>query len=296
MAPRPAWKGYLKLSLVTCAVELTNATSYGEKVSFHVLNRATGNRVRRIYLDAETEEPLKEEDEVKGYETGKDKYLLVEEDEIDAIQIESTHTMTLDSFVKRDDVDQVYRDTPYYLTPADKVSEEAFAAIRNALEESGMAGLARLVLYRRERPVLIEPFGKGMLVTTLRYEKTVREADEVIDKGAKADADMVAAVGRIIASKTAKFDPAKFEDPYEQALQKLIKTKKSRKKAPVVKAKPPASNVINLFDALKKSLKQDDAKPAAPSKAKSARRPASKTAKAGKTKARPASGPRRKSA
>jgi DNA end-binding protein Ku len=295
MAPRPAWKGYLKLSLVTCAVELTNATSYGEKVSFNVLNRATGNRVRRVYLDAETNEPLKDEDEVKGYETDKDKFLLIEEDEIDAIQIESTHTMTLDSFVSRDDVDQIYLDTPYYLTPADNVSEEAFGAVRDALAQAKMAAIARLVLYRRERPVLIEPLGKGMLVTTLRYEKAVREADDVVHAGAKADAELVEAVERIIGRKTAKFDPSKFEDPYEQALQKLIKSKKSRKKAPIVKAEPTPSNVVNLFDALKKSLKREDAeaKPAARSKPKPSGR---RTAKASKAKPKAGRSARRKSA
>lgn len=297
MAPRPAWRGYLKLSLVTCAVELTNATSYGEKVSFHVLNRATGNRVRRVYLDSETNEPLQEEDEVRGYEVSKDEYLLVEEDEIDAIQIESTHTLALDSFVKREDVDQIYLDTPYYLTPADEVSEEAFMAIRDALASSKMAAIAHLVLYRRERPVLIEPFGKGMLVTTLRYDKTVRKAEEIFeDMGKpKVDQETVELAEKIIEKKTEKFEPSKLEDPYQEALLRLINAKKSGKKAPIVKAEPPPSNVINLFDALKKSLREEGvaAKPAARSKPRSTAR---RRPKAGKAKTKAESGSRRKSA
>jgi DNA end-binding protein Ku len=297
MAPRPAWRGYLKLSLVTCAVELTNATSYGEKVSFHILSRATGNRVRRVYLDSETNEPLEEEDEVRGYEISKDEYLLVEEDEIDAIQIESTHTLALDSFVKREEVDQVYLDTPYYLTPADEVSEEAFMAIRDALASSKMAAIAHLVLYRRERPVLIEPFGKGMLVTTLRYDKTVRKADDVFDEMGepKVDAETVELAEKIIEKKTEKFAPSKLDDPYQEALLRLINAKKSGKKAPIVKAEPPPSNVVNLFDALKKSLREEGvaSKPAARSKPRSTAR---RRPKAGKAKPKAESGSRRKSA
>jgi DNA end-binding protein Ku len=293
MAPRPSWKGYLKLSLVTCAVELTNATTETEKVSFHVLNRKTGNRVRRIYVDAETGKPVEDDEQVKGYETSKGNYLLIEEDEIEEVQIESNHTMTLDSFVKREEIEQVYLDTPYYLAPADKVSEEAFAAIRDALAKSKMGGLARVVLYRRERPVLIEALGKGMLVTTLRYDKTVRKADEVLDeiRNVKIDPEIVDLAEHIIAKKKAKFDPSKFEDRYEDALLDLIKAKKAGKKPPVVKAEPP-SNVINLFDALKKSLKQEGigakSKPAARSKASGRRaagaRSRSKTAHASRRK------------
>jgi DNA end-binding protein Ku len=290
MAPRPSWKGYLKLSLVTCAVELTNATTETEKVSFHVLNRKTGNRVRRIYVDAETGKPVEDDEQVKGYETSKGNYLLVEEDEIEEVEIESTHTMTLDGFVKREEIEQVYLDTPYYMAPADKVSEEAFAAIRDALSKSKMGGLARIVLYRRERPVLIEPLGKGMLATTLRYDKTVRKADEVLGdiRNLKIDPEIVDLAEHIIAKKKAKFDPSKFEDRYEDALLDLIKAKKTGRKPPVVKAEPP-SNVINLFDALKKSLKQEGigekSKPAQRSKSSSRRATGSAKARSKSTHA-----------
>lgn len=256
MAPRPAWKGYLKLSLVTCAVELSNATTQSEKVSFRVLNRSSGNTVRRQYVDSVTGKPVDAEDEVKGYEIAGDEFLLVEEKEIEAVQVESSHTMTLDAFVEKSQIEQIYLDTPYYLAPADKVSEEAFAVIRQALAEKKMAGLARIVLYRRERPVVIEALGKGMLLTTLRYDNTVRQPDTVFGeiKDVKIDQEMIDLATHIIDKKKARFDPSKFEDRYENALLDLIKAKKAGKKAPVVKAAPKPSNVVNLFDALKKSL------------------------------------------
>jgi DNA end-binding protein Ku len=259
MAPRPAWKGYLKLSLVTCAVELTNATTHAEKVSFRVVNRATGNTVKRQYVDAVTGKPVEDKDEVKGYELGDDEFLLIEEDEIDKVQIESSHTMNLDGFVKKAEIEQVYLDTPYYLAPADKVSEEAFAVIRDALASRKMAGLARMVLYRRERPVLIEPLGKGMLLTTLRYDNTVRKADEVFGemKSPKTDQEMIELATHIIDKKTTTFDPSKFEDRYEAALLELIDAKKAGRKPPTGKKPSKPSNVVNLFDALKKSLAED---------------------------------------
>jgi DNA end-binding protein Ku len=259
MAPRPAWKGYLKLSLVTCAVELTNATTQSEKVHFRIINRATGNTVKRQYIDSATGKPVKDEDEVKGYETGDNEYLLIEEDEIDKVEIESSHTLNLEGFVSKADIEQVYLDSPYYLTPADEVSEEAFAVIRDAMRDKKMSGLARIVLYRRERPVVIEPLDKGMLLTTLRYEKTVRKADDVFDglKAVKIDKDMIELASDIIDRKKMKFDPSKFEDKYEDALIALIEAKKKGKKPPTAKPSARPSNVVNLFDALKKSLAEE---------------------------------------
>ncbi|MGE0283191.1 MAG: Ku protein [Rhizobiaceae bacterium] len=278
MAPRPSWKGYLKLSLVTCAVELTNATTHAEKVSFRTLNRKTGNPVKRQWIDSASGKPVEGDDEVKGYEVGGDEYLLIEDTDIESVQIESSHTLALDSFVRRDEIEKVYLDSPYYLAPADKVSEEAFAVIREALEKKKMAGLARIVLYRRERPVLIEPLGKGMLLTTLRYDKTVVQPDTVFDeiKAVKIDDDMIDLATHIIDKKTAKFDPTKFEDKYENALLELIKAKQAGKKAPTAKVAPKPSNVVNLFDALKKSLAEEGSsdaksrqeKPAGKAKAK----------------------------
>jgi DNA end-binding protein Ku len=256
MAVRPAWKGYLKLSLVTCAVELTNATSQSEKVSFRILNRSTGNTVSRKYIDSVTGKPVDEKDEVKGYEIENDKFLLFEDEEIEAVKIESSHTLSLDSFVNRSEIEQVYLDTPYYLTPSDKVSEEAFAVIREALADKKMAGLARMVLYRRERPVLIEALGKGMLLTTLRYENTVRQPEAAFEdiRNVKIDKEMIDLATHIIEKKTGKFDPSKFEDHYEEALLAMVKAKKAGKKPPVVSSAEAPSNVVNLFEALKKSL------------------------------------------
>jgi DNA end-binding protein Ku len=270
MAPRPAWKGYLKLSLVTCAVELTNVVTHAEKVSFRVLNRKTGNTVKRIYVDAQTGKPLGDGDEIKGYEVSDGDFVHIDEDEIEAVQIESSHTMSLDGFVDKSTIQQIYLDTPYYVAPADKVSEEAFAVIRDAMAGKKMAGLARIVLYSRERPVVIEPLGKGMVLTTLRYDNTVRQPGTVFDdiKAVKTDQEMTDLAELIIDKKQAKFDPSKFDDKYEDALLELIRAKKAGKKAPKATASPKPSNVVNLFDALKKSLSSDAGSSKASSSAK----------------------------
>lgn len=282
MAPRPAWKGYLKLSLVTCAIELTNVVTHAEKVSFRNLNRKTGNTVKRSYVDAQTGKPLQDGDEIKGYEVSDGDFVHVEEDEIEAVQIESSHTMSLDGFVEKASIEQIYLDTPYYVSPADKVSEEAFAVIRDAMAGRKMAGLARIVLYSRERPVVIEPLGKGMVLTTLRYDDTVRRPASVFDDIAaiRTDKEMIELAEHIIDGKKARFDPSKFEDRYEDVLLELIRAKKAGKKAPKAKAAPRPSNVVNLFDALKKSLNAEGggkaAKPASKAAQTKAKAPASR--------------------
>ncbi|MBZ9677979.1 Ku protein [Mesorhizobium sp. ES1-1] len=289
MAPRPAWKGYLKLSLVTCAVELTNVVTHADKVSFRVLNRKTGNTVKRIYVDSQSGKPLGEGDEIKGYEVEDGKFIKIEEDEIEAVQIESSHTLALEGFVDKSSIQQIYLDTPYYVTPADKVSEEAFAVIRNAMAARKMAGLARVVLYSRERPVVIEPRGKGMVLTTLRYDNTVRQPDTIFGEieSVKTDQDMTDLAERIIDKQKAKFDPSEFDDKYEEALLKLVRARKAGKKVPKTKDKPKPSNVVDLFQALKTSLSADAAstKSSRPAKA----RPAAK----GKGKAKAASAKRK---
>jgi DNA end-binding protein Ku len=284
MALRPAWKGYLKLSLVTCAVELSNATTQGGKISFRTINRATGNRVKRQYIDGASGKPVGEDDQVKGYEISDDEFLLIEEEEIEAVQIESSHKMDMEGFIDKSEIDEVYLDTPYYLAPADKVSEEAFAVIREALSAKKMAGLARVVLYRRERPVLVEPFGKGMLVTTLRYDTTVRRPGEVFDdvKSVKLDKDMIDLAAGIVDKKKAKFDPSKFEDHYEAALAELVRSKKAGKKVQKAKPETKPSNVVNLFDALRKSLAEDAGK----SGGKTDDKPASRKKASGSDKAK----------
>jgi DNA end-binding protein Ku len=272
MAPRPTWKGHLKLSLVSCAVELSNATTYAEKVSFRTINRSSGNPVRRQYIDSVSGKPVADEDEVKGYEIGDDQFLLIEDEEIEAVQIESSHTLNIETFVDRDKVEQIYLDTPYYLAPADDMADEAFAVIREAMAKRKMAGLTRIVLYRRERPALIEALGKGLLLTTLRYDANVRKPEEIFGDIAttKVDKEMVELATSIIDKKKGRFDPSKFEDAYETALVELIKAKRKGRKPPVVQAAAPPSNVVNLFDALKKSLAGDTptkSRPAAKEKA-----------------------------
>ena len=259
MAPRPVWKGYLKLSLVTCAIELSNSTTYSEKVSFHVLNRKTGNRVKRIYVDSDTDEPVDSDEQVKGYEIEGGEYVLMEENDFDAVQIESSNTVALESFVDKSSIEQIYLDIPYYVAPGDKVSEEAFAVIRDAMRAKKMAAIARIVLYRRERPVVIEPLDNGMLLTTLRYESTVRRPDTVFDeiRKVKTDNDMLDLAEHIIEKKKGKFEPSAFEDKYENALLEVIKAKKTGKKIAAPKKSTKPSNVVNLFDALKKSLAEE---------------------------------------
>jgi DNA end-binding protein Ku len=288
MAPRPAWKGYLKLSLVACAVELTSATDHSEKVSFRMINRKTGNTLKRQYVDGGTGEPVDPDDEVKGYEIGGDEYLLFEEDEIEAVQIESSHTLAIEHFVDRADIPQIYFDQPYYVTPADEVSEEPFAVIREAMARQKKAGIARIVLYRRERPVMIEPFDKGLLLTTLRYDKTVRQPGEVfgdLRKG-KFDPELIELASHIIERKQAQFDPSGFDDRYEEALLALVEAKRKGRKPPVARPAERPSNVVNLFDALKRSLGEDDAPKKAAKKAPSkAAKPARKPAAARKKSA-----------
>lgn len=295
MAPRPAWKGYLKLSLVSCAVELTGATTASEKVSFRVINRKTGNTVRRQYIDGVTGKPVADDDEVKGYEIGDGEFLLVEEDEIEAVQIESSHTLSIESFVDRADIPQIYFDTPYYVTPSDEVSEEAFAVIRDAMAKQKKAGIARIVLYRRERPAMIEPFDKGLLLTTLRYDKTVRQPDEVFDglHESKLDPELVDLATHIIDKKQAKFDPSGFEDHYEEALLALIEAKRKGNKPPVAKPAERPANVVNLFEALKKSLGEENSSREPPRKSSSQRKASSG---AGKPTKKPAAAKTTKSA
>src|SRR6185503_12126072 len=175
MAPRPNWKGYLKLSLVSCSVALYSATSTSQRVRFNIINRKTGNRVHNQVVDAETEEPVEQDERVKGYQVKKGEYVLVEDEELDDVALESTHTIDIDKFIPRDEVDAIYLDEDYYIVPTDKVSQEAFAVIREAMEKENLVGIARVVLYRRERILMLAPRGKGLMATALRYNTEVRD-------------------------------------------------------------------------------------------------------------------------
>jgi DNA end-binding protein Ku len=261
MAPRPNWKGFLKLSLVSCAVALFPATSTSQRIRFNIINRATGNRIRNEVIDAESGEPVAPEDRVKGYEVDKGQYVLLEEDELDNVALESTHTIDIDEFVPMADVDRIYLDESYYLVPQDDIAQEAFAVIREAMRKEDLAGLARVVVYRRERLLLLRPRGKGLLATTLRYKNEVRDEADYFDEipNAKVPADMLKLATHILETKKGKFDPSKFEDRYETALMDLIKAKRAGRK-PIAVPEPKPSNVINLMDALRRSAKGESGK------------------------------------
>ena len=266
MAPRPNWKGYLKLSLVSCSVALYSATTTSERIRFNILNRKTGNRVRNLVIDSETEEPVEQDDRIKGYQFEKGQYIQVEDDELDEVALESTHTIDIESFVPRKEVDEIYLDESYYIVPNDKVAYEAFAVIRDAMSKEDLVGLARVVLYRRERILMLQPRGKGLMATSLRYNNEVRAQDSYFDEipGVKVPSDMLDLAVHILKSKKAKFDPDKFEDRYESALSNLIRAKQAGKPAPKL-AEPKPSNVVNLMDALRKSVNAEkDGKSATP--------------------------------
>jgi DNA end-binding protein Ku len=258
MAPRANWKGYLKLSLVSCSIALFPATTTSERVRFNIINRETGNRVRYEVVDSESGDEVPQEDRIKGYKVGKDDYVLLDEDELDEVALESTHTIDFEAFVPRDEVDEIYLDESYYLVPDDDVGVEAYAVIREAMEESGLVGLARVVLYRRERLMMLEPRGKGIAATLLRYRNEVRDAHDYFDDipATKVSKDMLELAEHILKTKKTKFDPDKFEDRYETALKKLISAKQHGKELPSA-PEPKPTNVINLMDALRKSVKAE---------------------------------------
>jgi DNA end-binding protein Ku len=279
MAVRVYWKGYLKLSLVSCAVALVPATSASERTRFHTLNRKTGNRLRQRMVDEVTEEVVEREDRVKGYEVGRGAYVQVEDEELDKIALESNHTIEIESFVPRAEIDKRYLDTPYYLIPNDNVSQEAFAVIREAMRDEKRVALARVVLHRRERIVMIEAFEKGMLATTLHYAYEVRDAapyfEEIPDTAIPAEMKKLAT--HILDQKAAHFDPKKFEDRYEDAVQALLKAKQAGLPAQEPEA-PAPSNVIDIMDALRRSVAAGTPAPARKSRDTARRRPGAKKA------------------
>ncbi len=263
MAPRPFWKGYLKLSLVTCPVAMTPATTENEKIRFHTLNRQTRNRVVSQYVDAFTGKPVKEDDEVKGYPRGEDDYVLLEDDELEAVGLESTRTIDVDVFAPADSIEWLWYDKPHYLTPDDPVGEEAFCVIRDAMQSTGMVGISRLVMYRRERAVMLEPRGNGIVLWTLQYGDEVREAAEYFGKigGGKPEAKLMTLVKKLIDERTKRWDPKMVDDPVQDRLLDIIEAKKKGTKfAGAAKREVEApgseapSNVVNIMDALRKSL------------------------------------------
>jgi DNA end-binding protein Ku len=285
MAPRPIWKGYLKLSLVSCAVAMYTATSTSSRIRLHIINRETGNRIRNQAIDSETGDVVENEDKVKGYELDSGKYVLLEEDELDEVALESTHTIEIETFAPRDEVDEIYLDESFYIVPNDEVAYEAFAVIREAMKKKGMVGLGRVVMHRRERLLMLEPRGKGIAATALRYKPEVRKEDTYFDEipATKVPADMLQLAEHILEQKKGHFDPDKFEDRYEDALQALIKAKRAGKEPPSAPV-PKPSNVINLMDALRRSVKGDGGAKNGRTRAKSSGRRTSAKKKTAKHK------------
>lgn len=259
MAPRPFWKGYLKLSLVTCPVAMTPATTDSEKVRFHTLNRKTHNRVVSQYVDAISGKPVNEEDEVKGYQRGENEFVVLEEEELDAVALESTRTIDIDMFVEADSIGWIWYDKPHYLTPDDPVGEEAFSVIRDAMASSNMVGISRLVLYRRERAVMLQPKGDGIVLWTLRYGDEVRNADDYFDRidTNKPDPKLMGLVDQLVKERIKPWNPKMVKDPVQDRLLDIIASKKKGRKTPS-KAKGETeerpSNVVNIMDALRKSI------------------------------------------
>jgi DNA end-binding protein Ku len=275
MAPRPIWKGYLKLSLVSCAVAMYTATSTASRIRLNIINRETGNRIRNQAIDSETGDVVEDENKVKGYAAKDGKYVLLEEDELDEVALESTHTVDIESFVPRDEVDEIYLDESFYVVPDDEVAYEAFAVIREAMKKKNVVGLGRVVMHRRERLLMLQPRGKGIAATALRYKPEVRKETAYFDEipATRIPADMIQLAEHILEKKEGRFDPSKFEDRYEGALTALIKAKRAGKEPPTSPA-PKPSNVINLMDALRRSVKGDKGGHGA-ARAKSSRKPTS---------------------
>jgi len=277
MAPRAQWKGYLKLSLVSCPVALFSAASTSERISFHLINRNTGNRLKQQYVDSVTGDFVETEDRIRGYEIGKGHYIPLEPEEIKDVQIESTHTIDIDQFVPVSEIDPVYLDSRYYIAPDDKVAEEPFSVIREAMRKRDMAGLARVVLYGRERILMLQPYDKGIMGTTLRYAYEVRNSNAYFEEIPAIDLpkEMIELASHIIDMKKGHFDPSRFEDRYQDALVELIKAKQAGRPAPTP-VEQPRSNVVNLMEALRRSV--ESAKPSIEEPTKTERRP--RTAKA----------------
>ncbi len=260
MAPRPFWKGYLKLSLVTCPVALTPATTDADKVRFHTLNRKTGNRVVSRYVDAATGEPVDEGDEVKGYARDESSYVLLEDEELEAVRLESARTIDIETFAAADSVDWLWYDTPYYLTPDDKVGEEAYCVIRDAMRSTGMIGVSRLVLHRRERAVLLKARDKGIELWTLRYGADVRDPGELFRgiREQRPDPALLDLISQLIEERRKPWSPEMVRDPVQERLVEIISEKRKNVQPTRPQAAPapaPApSNVVNILDALRRSV------------------------------------------
>ena len=277
MAPRAYWKGYLKLSLVSCPIALFPATSEREKISFHQINKETGHRIRYKKVDADSGDEVDNADIVKGYEIAKGEYIEVEPEELEAVAIESKRVIDIEEFVPRREIDELYLRDPYYIVPDGEVGQQAFAVIRDAIRKEGMVALGKVVFTSREHIIALEARGKGMLGMTLRYPYEVRLEEEYFDtiEDEKIPKDMMDLAVHIVETKTGHFKPQQFKDEYEDALKDLLRRKQKGERIERLKERAP-SNVINLMDALRQSLKDGGGsrrRSASRSSARSAKKP-----------------------
>jgi len=258
VAPRAYWKGYLKLSLVSCPIALFPATSEREKISFHQINKNTGHRIKYQKIDAESGDEVESADIIKGYQVGKGEYLEIEPEELEAIAIESKRTIEIDEFVPRKEIDELYFNNPYYIVPDGEVGQQAFAVIREAIRQEGMVAIGKVVFTSREHVIALEARGKGLLGVTLRYPYEVRKEKEYFDDipDEKLPKDMLDLAKHIVDSKKAEWKPERFEDQYEDALKELLKKKQSGQKIEAPREREP-SKVINLMDALRRSVETE---------------------------------------
>jgi len=256
MAPRAYWKGSLKLSLVTCPIALYPASTQAEKTHFHQINTRTGHRLKQQMVDERTGRVVDKDHKGRGYELSKGRYVQIEEGELEAVKLESTHTIEIDDFVPAEDIDERYLDKPYYIVPNGKAGADAFAVIRDAMKRKEKVALARVVLSNREHVIALKPLGKGLLGTTLRYPYELRDENDYFDDipSPRVSKDMVDLAAHLLDTKASKFNPDKFKDKYETALKALVKRKAAGKTIEVPEAEEGENNVIDLMDALKQSL------------------------------------------
>jgi DNA end-binding protein Ku len=282
VAPRALWKGHLKIDELTCAVALYAAASTAERVSLHTINRKTGHRVHREYVDADTGKEVEREDQVKGYETDKDRFIVLEPEEIAAAVPESDKTLAVEAFIECDDIDTIYFDKPYFVAPADKAAAEVFAVIREGMEAKKVAALARAVLFRRVRKLLIRAQGPGFVANTLKFDYEVRPAEEVFEDlpELKIKGEMLELAEHIIDTKSGEFDPAAFDDRYDAALAELVKAKMEGRRIEAPK-REKQDNVVSLIDALRESARAAGKGKAAKAKAAPKKRQKAPQRKAG---------------
>ena len=265
LSNRPVWQGHLRLSLVSCPVALFNATSRSSDISFHLLNPETNNRIRMIPTDPESG-PVERSSLVKGYEIEKNRYVILDEEDLDSVKLQTTHTLDIETFVDEDDIDRVFWDNPYLLLPGDEMAVNAYGVIREAMKDAKRVALGRVVMHTRERLMALEPRGKGILAYSLRMRNEVVDVEKAFETipEEKLDRRMIDIAEQIIEQQEGAFDPSEFKDRYEEALRDLIERKEKGEKTTVAAPPPDTSNVIDLMDALRKSLKGKGAPAAKP--------------------------------